>query len=87
MDKSPKLEDFTGPSEITSDMADIFADVIRVMKEIGRTEDFIGALTNIANGKLRGNIALHLLLDVGQFLRQETLHSMRYSNISKDFWT
>ena len=61
--------------------------VISVLKEMQRSEDFISVLESIAPKKLQGNIALHLLLDVGQFLRQDTVHSMRYSETTKEFWT
>ena len=61
--------------------------VIAALKEINRADDFICVLNNIANGKLTGNIALSLLLDIGQVLRQNTVHSVRYSEVSKNFWT
>ena len=55
---------------------DIHTDAIKVLDEVDRTEDVIGVLKNIANGKLKGNIALHCLLGVGQFLRQSTVYSL-----------
>ena len=44
-------------------------------------------MRNIAAKEITGNIALHLLLDVGQFLRQQTVHAFRYKEVTKDFWT
>merc|ERR1712082_576993 len=78
------------PDDTNQELKDVIAilpKVITALKEIDREKDFICILNNIANGQITGHIALHLLLDVGQFLRQQTVHSMRYSDISKNFWT
>ena len=53
---------------------------------MGRADDFGAVLKAIVSGDLLDNIALHLLLDVGTFLKQSTCHRMRYSQTSKDFW-
>ena len=66
---------------------DLLPDVLNVMNEMERSPDFISVLKAIADRKLQGNIALHLLLDVGQFLRQNTVYSMRYHPVTREFWT
>ena len=41
----------------------------------------------LASGKLSmNNIALNLLLDLGQYLNQQSSTQMRYSQTSLDFW-
>ena len=47
-----------------------------MLDKVDRTEDVIGVLKNIANGKLKDNIALP----------QSTVYIMRYNEISKDFF-
>ena len=63
-----------------------FQGVMDKMKEIGRFDDFCSLLRNIRGGSLDDSIALHLLLDIGQFYRQSTVYSMRYSDESLSFW-
>ena len=73
------------PSDSKS--SNILEDVLNVMASIGREDDFLSILHSLVSGELSpDNIALHLLLDVGQFLRQPKVNCMRYSNVSKDFW-
>jgi len=79
-----------GPVQEESDMQKlekILPDVVHTLNNMGRADDFGSVLQAIANGKIQNNIALHLLLDVGQFLRQDTPQSMRYNQTSLDFWT
>ena len=56
------------------------------LESMGRANDFGAVLKASVSGNLLDNMALHLLLDVGTFLKQSTCHSMRYSQTSKDFW-
>ena len=61
--------------------------ILEKMDHIGRDNDFKNLLNSIANGKLPlSNIALHLLLDIGQILSQRKVNSMRYSDLTLDFW-
>ena len=51
-----------------------------VLRDRGRVEDFISVMQSLSNGALPpSNISLNLLLDVGRFLGQETVNSMRYT--------
>ena len=52
------------------------------LESMGRANDFGAVLKAIVSGNLLDNVALHLLLDVGTFLKQSTCHSMRYSQTS-----
>ena len=63
--------------------------VMETLKESGQVEDFVSVLHGIQSGALSHNISLHLLLDIGQYLRkqaQSSTHSMRYSAVSIKFW-
>ena len=79
--------DLPVPDSEIIELNKLLPDVISALKEMGREQDFVSVLRNIADRKITRNVALHLLLDVGQFLRQETVHGMRYSEVTKDFWT
>ena len=80
-------EDNTAQGETDwRNVMDIIPEVMDIMKSEGRDEDFCAVLEGIMSGTLTQNIALHFLLDVGQFLRQPSVHSMRYSETSKKFW-
>ena len=65
--------------------------VIDILNELKLTNtracDFISVLNGIINGDLNGNISVPLLLDVGHFIRQGSVHSVRYSDTTKTFWT
>ena len=70
-----------------SKLWNILPDVINLLKSIGRSEDFISVLSSLADKTLSiQNISLHLLLDIGQFLKQNTIFNMRYHKTSLDFW-
>lgn len=75
-----------GNNDDLQELTEMLPEVIDVLKGMGRTEDFVSVLQSIRDETLNNNIALHLLLDIGQFLRQSTVHSMRYSKISINFW-
>ena len=54
--------------------------IFAVLKERGRLDDFLSVMESLSNGVLPpSNLSLNLLLDVGRFLCQETVHSMRYN--------
>ena len=72
---------------ITDKLGQILPDVMTQLNAMGRSEDFGSILEAIGTGKLCDNIALHLLLDVGRFFRQETAYSMHYRKTTLDFWT
>jgi hypothetical protein len=60
--------------------------VLPIMETIDRHHDFISVLKSLVEGTLDvKNVALHLLLDIGKFLRQNTLTNMRYHQTSLDF--
>ena len=56
------------------------------MHDNNRLDDFYNLLVAIADGYLEDNIALHLILDIGQFYSYDSIHSMRYSETSLTFW-
>ena len=71
------------------EIKDLIPDVMRVLDETGRAEDFKTILSGIQTRALDKNIALQLLHDVGQYMRQSaasSAHSMRYNDISVKFW-
>ena len=74
-------------SDTLNALCDMLPGILGIMKETGREEDFLSVMKHIHNGRLQNNISLHLLLDIGQFLRQETVYSQRYDKTTKDFWT
>ena len=89
-DKPTDISLKCGPVQEESDMQKlekILPDVVHSLNDMGQADDFSSVLQAIAKGKIQNNIALHLLLDVGQLLRQDTPHSMRYNQTSLDFWT
>ena len=68
-------------------LKDLLPDVLKALKAIGRCDDFISVIESVASGKLDiRNMALHLLLDVGRFLKCQCRSNMRYSQTSLDFW-
>ena len=80
---NPQLDD----SDIKS-IQDLVPDLISMMEAVGRREDFVKKLKSIADKTLDiQNIALSLLLDIGQFLNCNTVNSMRYHQTSLDFWS
>ena len=56
------------------------------MHDNNRLDDFYNLLAAIADGYLEDNIALHLMLEIGQFYSYDSIHSMRYSETSLTFW-
>ncbi|CAG2209236.1 unnamed protein product [Mytilus edulis] len=81
----PKYKD----ESVQTPEEDIYAllpDVIESLKSMNRLEDFKSTLIAIVNGHLFNNIAFHLLLDVGNFFSQSTIHNTRYSEETILFW-
>ena len=60
--------------------------VLERICEMNRLDDFISLLQAICDGKLQNNIALHLLLVIGQFYSLTDIRQMKYSNDSINFW-
>ena len=55
------------------------------LKSIGRDDDFICVMKSVISGRLPlTNIALHLLLDVGQLMRDG--RGIGYNPVTKQFW-
>ena len=62
--------------------------MLKFLGEEGRRVDLITIIESIVSGKLSiKNIALNLLLDLGQYLNQTSSGLMRYSKTTLDFWT
>lgn len=62
--------------------------VLRMIDETGRGDDFVSALKSIESGTLPvNNLSLQLFLDIGKFLKSPTINTVRYSQISLNFWT
>ena len=78
-------------SDDTIDMQSILPllpKVVELMQSVGRNDDFVAVLKAISDKTLSvNNIALHLLLDIGQFLRQNTVYNIRYHQTTLNFWT
>ena len=75
------------PSGDPNDINKLFSAVLQQFADIGRENDFLSLLQCVADGRLDiNNIALHLILDMGQFLSKTKVNSMRYSNVTLDFW-
>ena len=79
-------EECAQTSEIQCD--DTLHQVNTFLEKLGqRGQDFLSLINAVSDGRLPvDNIALHLLLDIGQFFRQKTVHSMRYSTVSLHYW-
>ena len=65
-----------------SEFSHLLLEIMTALESMGRANDFGAVLKAIVSGNLLDNVALHLLLDVGTFLKQSTCHSMRYSQTS-----
>ena len=60
----------------------LFPGVLESTCEMNRLDDFNSLKQAICNGKLQNIIALHLLLDTGQFYSFKNIRQMKYSNES-----
>ena len=66
--------------EFVSKINGYLKNIFMVLRDRGRVEDFISVMQSLSNGALPpSNVSLYLLLDVGRFLCQETVNSMRYT--------
>lgn len=74
----------TTPDE--TELHRLLKDVTRILTEKGRYQDFVSVLKGIVDNTLTDNIALHLLLDVGNFYSNDSIHSIRYSEETLAFW-
>ena len=63
----------------------MYNDFINKLKSIERDEDFTSLMKSVVSGHLPlTNIALHLLLDVGQMMRDG--RRLEYNYVTKQFW-
>ena len=69
------------------DMYNLFRDSLEYLKCIDRQQDFLNLLKALVAGFLRDNIAFHLVLDIGKFYGLDDIRTMRYDEISLNFWT
>ena len=69
-----------------SELYSILPDVINVLKEMQRYDDFVTVMKCIRERILTENIALHLLLDIGNFYSKDSINAVRYSNETLEFW-
>ena len=87
-DKSQGNEDSVDDTDDGEPLANVMKKAYDVIKETGRGNDFVSLITAISNGTLEPHhIALHLLLDIGNFLSHETVYNMRYTDATMDFWS
>ena len=64
----------------------ILPDVINVLKEMQRYDDFVTVTKCIRERILTENIAFHLLLDIGNVYSKYSINAVRYSNETLEFW-
>ena len=64
----------------------VLPSVIDALEKMGCLEYFVSLLNCISSNTITENIALNLILDVGQFYRQSTISNMRYRDESIAFW-
>ena len=57
------------------------------MKNIGRLDDSKSVLKAIDKGILNSSIALHLILDIGNFYEHTSVFNIRYNEETLTFWT
>ena len=69
-----------------SEFRHLLPKVMTVLESMNRAGVFGAVLKAIVFDNVLDNIALHLLLAVGTFLKQSTCHGMRYRQTSKHFW-
>ena len=67
---------------------EVFRNALEVIESHGRGDDFKSLLIALADGTLDPtNIALHLLLDIGNVLSKACLTEVRYNKTTLDFWS
>ena len=87
LDETPDILGRDVDRDLNMTLADLLPRVLMGLKETNRENDFVSVIKCLASGKLSmNNIALSLLLDLGQYLNQQSSTQMRYSQTSLDFW-
>ena len=84
--KSPKKKSTHSQDTPFEEAANLIPEVIKVLEEEERAEDFVAVLRKIHKRELNDNVALQLLLDIGQKLRQQNPKRIRYTDRTKKFW-
>ena len=69
-----------------SELYSILPDIINLLKEMQRYDDFVTVMKCIRERILTENIAFHLLLDTGNFYSKNSINTVRYSNETLEFW-
>ena len=69
-----------------STIYELIPGIIEKIRDLGRLSDFESLLQAVHDGKLQNNIALHLLLDIGQFFGLSDIRQMKYSQDTIHFW-
>ena len=69
-----------------SELYSILPDVINVLNEMQRYDDFVTVTKCIRERILTENIAFHLLLDIDIFYSKDSINAVRYSNETLEFW-
>ena len=54
--------------------------------QLGRVDAFVNNVRALISGKLDASIVSHLWFDIGDFLSHCSVHAVRHSQISMDFW-
>lgn len=68
-------------------LQELFGKTNKLFEETGRGDDFKAVLRALSNGTLNPqNIAVHLLLDIGNLLSSSSFKNVRYSDTTLDFW-
>ena len=87
LDETPDILGRDVDRDLNMTLADLLPRVLMVLKETNRENDFVSVIKCLASGKLSmNNIALNILLDLGQYLNQQSSTQMHYSPTSLDFW-
>lgn len=89
LDNTDNTENEKQETKFQADGKDIetFKSALEVLKTHGNSDNFMAVLTLLSNGTLHpSNIALHLLLDIGNLLSQASFTQVRYSKTTLDFW-
>lgn len=68
-------------------LQELFEKTNKLFEETGRGDDFKAVLRAFSNGTLNPqNIAVHLLLDIGNLLSSSSFKNVRYSDTTLDFY-
>ena len=73
-------EDEESQEQTEGRLLELMPSVLNALRETGREGDLIAVVESIVSGRLSvHNIALNLLLDLGQYLNQQSSEQMSYS--------